>query len=113
MSLWLCLRLNQLPLQCLDRSEEQAVVVVAKQRVLRANDCAAALGIREDMSTATVHALAGDEALRLLERQERERDLAFEGLKAKLERGAAQAERGELLDGDGWLGGGRIFATGK
>ena len=68
MSLWLCLRLNQLPLQCLDRSEEQAVVVVAKQRVLRANDCAAALGIREDMSTATVHALAGDEALRLLER---------------------------------------------
>ncbi|MCB1018979.1 MAG: type II toxin-antitoxin system ParD family antitoxin [Bryobacterales bacterium] len=40
------------------------------------------------------------EALRLLERQERERDLAFEGLKAKLERGAAQAERGELLDGD-------------
>lgn len=55
MSLWLCLRLNQLPLQCLDRSEEQAVVVVAKQRVLRANDCAV-LGIREDMSTAVVHA---------------------------------------------------------
>ena len=40
------------------------------------------------------------EALRLLERHERERDEAFEQLRAKLERGAAQAERGELLDGD-------------
>ena len=40
------------------------------------------------------------EALRLLERQERERDEAFHQLKARLERGAAQAERGELLDGD-------------
>ncbi|MCL4785022.1 MAG: type II toxin-antitoxin system ParD family antitoxin [Bryobacterales bacterium] len=40
------------------------------------------------------------DALRLLERQEREREEAFQQLKAKLERGAAQAERGELLDGD-------------
>src|SRR5438876_11591828 len=40
------------------------------------------------------------EALRLLERQERERDEAFQGLKAKLERGAGEAERGQLLDGD-------------
>lgn len=40
------------------------------------------------------------EALRLLERQERERDEAFQQLKAKLERGAAQAEAGELIDGD-------------
>jgi antitoxin ParD1/3/4 len=40
------------------------------------------------------------EALRLLERQERDRDDAVAQLKAKLERGAAQAERGELLDGD-------------
>ena len=40
------------------------------------------------------------EALRLLERQEQERDQAFQQLKAKLERGAAPAERGELLDGD-------------
>ena len=68
MSLWLCLRLHQLPLQCLERREEQAVAVMAKQRVLRRNDCAAACGIREGMSTATVHALAGDGALRLLER---------------------------------------------
>ncbi|HXB74826.1 MAG TPA: type II toxin-antitoxin system ParD family antitoxin [Candidatus Acidoferrales bacterium] len=40
------------------------------------------------------------EALRLLQRQEAERDEAFQQLKAKLERGAAQADAGELLDGD-------------
>ena len=40
------------------------------------------------------------EALRLLERQEQQRDEAFNQLKAKLDQGAAQAERGELLDGD-------------
>lgn len=40
------------------------------------------------------------EALRLLERHELERDQAFQKLKAKLEQGAAEAERGELLDGD-------------
>lgn len=40
------------------------------------------------------------EALRLLERHERERDQMFRQLKARLERGAAEAERGEFLDGD-------------
>jgi len=40
------------------------------------------------------------EALRLLERQEQERDDALRQLKAKLRKGAAEAERGELLDGD-------------
>lgn len=40
------------------------------------------------------------EALRLLERHELERDRAFQQLKAKLEQGSAEAERGELLDGD-------------
>ena len=40
------------------------------------------------------------EALRLLERHERERDEAFRKLKAKLKRGAGQAERSELIDGD-------------
>jgi protein ImuB len=70
MSLWLCLRFDQLPLQCLNRAEEQPVVVLARQRVLRANDCAAALGIRQGMGTATVRALANDEAVQLLERDE-------------------------------------------
>jgi len=40
------------------------------------------------------------EALRLLERQESEREEAFLHLKAKLERGAGQRDRGELLGGD-------------
>src|SRR2546421_11125796 len=39
------------------------------------------------------------EALRLLQRQEKERDEVFKQLKAKLQRGARQAENGELLDG--------------
>jgi len=40
------------------------------------------------------------EALRLLERHEQERDESFHQLKAKLQTGAGQAERGELIDGD-------------
>ncbi len=68
MSLWLCLRFHQLPLQCLSRSEEQIVATLEKQRVLRANDCAAAAGVREGMNVATVRALAGDEPVQLLER---------------------------------------------
>ncbi len=40
------------------------------------------------------------EALRLLERQETERDKAFRQLKVKLARGAAQADAGDLFDGD-------------
>lgn len=70
MSLWLCLRFEQLPLQCLNRSEDHPVVVLAAQRVLRANDCATALGIRQGMGTATVRALTGDEPVQLLERDE-------------------------------------------
>jgi protein ImuB len=44
------------------------VAVLARQRVLRVNDSAAALGIREGMGTATLRALAGDEPVLLLER---------------------------------------------
>ena len=40
------------------------------------------------------------EALRLLEREEQGRTQALENLKAKLDRGAAEAGRGELFDGD-------------
>jgi antitoxin ParD1/3/4 len=38
------------------------------------------------------------EGLRLLGQQERERHVAFKSLKAKLKRGAAQADRGEFVD---------------
>jgi antitoxin ParD1/3/4 len=40
------------------------------------------------------------EALRLLQQQEKEREQRLRQLKVKLQRGASQAERGELLDGD-------------
>jgi antitoxin ParD1/3/4 len=40
------------------------------------------------------------EALRLLQNQEKEREEGLKQLKAKLQRGAAQAARGELLDAD-------------
>ena len=40
------------------------------------------------------------EGLRLLEQQEREREATLAALKAKLERGAAQADRGEFVDPD-------------
>ena len=39
------------------------------------------------------------EALRLLERQEQERDEALVQLKTKLQRGADEADRGDVLDG--------------
>ena len=40
------------------------------------------------------------EALRLLERQEQDRDDSLKQLKQKLDLGAAQANHGELLDGE-------------
>jgi antitoxin ParD1/3/4 len=40
------------------------------------------------------------EALRLLQHREKEREGSLRQLRAKLQRGAAQADRGELLDGD-------------
>lgn len=40
------------------------------------------------------------EALRLLQRQESERDEALREVRAKLAEGARQAENGELLNGD-------------
>ncbi|MFU8763461.1 MAG: Y-family DNA polymerase [Haliea sp.] len=70
MSLWLCLRFPQLPLQCQTLSEARPIVVLARQRVLRTNDRAASLGIQEGMAAATVRALAGDESLQLLSRDQ-------------------------------------------
>lgn len=68
MTLWLCLRFDQLPLQCLERGGQGPAVVLEERRVLRASDSAAALGIRPGMGAATARALAEPETLRLLER---------------------------------------------
>ena len=43
------------------------------------------------------------EGLRLLERQEKEREEALAALKKKLLRAAAQAERGEVSDGEEFM----------
>jgi len=70
-SLWLCLRFDRLPLesQCpAQRGEEAPVAVLEAQRVVCADDGAAALGIRPGMGAATVRALAGDGPLKLLQR---------------------------------------------
>ena len=70
MSLWLCLRFQQLPLQALTRcnsGEQPAAAVLEKQRVLQACDAAQALGVKAGMGTATVRAL-GD-SIHLLERE--------------------------------------------
>jgi antitoxin ParD1/3/4 len=40
------------------------------------------------------------DALRLLQNQEKEREEGLKQLKSNLQRGAAEAERGELLDAD-------------
>ena len=80
MSLWLCLRFDQLPLQCLNRGEQHPVAVLALQRVIRANNCATALGIRQGMGTATVRALAGDEPVQLLQRDEQAEQRALQQL---------------------------------
>ena len=43
------------------------------------------------------------EGLRLLELQERDREAAYAALKKKLKHAAAQAERGELVDGEDFI----------
>ncbi len=70
MSLWLCLRFNQLPLECLSHCEQQPVAIMRAQRVICINDCAAALGIRQGMGVATVRALADEESVRFLEQNQ-------------------------------------------
>jgi len=67
MSLWLCLRFELLPLQCLNRSELKPVAVIEKQRVVCSNNTALALGIKAGIGTATARALADD--ILLLERK--------------------------------------------
>ncbi len=80
MNLWLCLRFAELPLEALCRDESRPVVVLANQRVVRANDCAAALGVREGMGAATMRALVADEPIQLLERDEAAEARALERL---------------------------------
>ncbi len=68
MSLWLCFRLPQLPLECLPHRQEYPAVVLEHQRVAVANDAALAAGIKPGQSSSTVRALLDSPDLQLLER---------------------------------------------
>ncbi len=88
MSLWLCLRFAQLPLQALTRQQadqqaptaviEVPTAIIEKQRVIQACDAATALGIKPDMGTATVRALADN--IQLLERDTQKEQLCLQQL---------------------------------
>ena len=66
--LWLCLRFNRLPLQCLSRDDDVPRAVMAQQRLLCVNDSAAACGLQPGMGLATARTLCADQSLRLLDR---------------------------------------------
>lgn len=57
MSLWLCIRFPQLPLESLSREHECPVIVIERQRVVTANDAAYIDGIRPGQSHQTASAL--------------------------------------------------------
>ena len=68
MTLWLCLRFEQLSLNSLSHEGERPVVVLSKQRVVTANEAAIALGVQRGQSSATVQALLHDSSMLLFER---------------------------------------------
>jgi len=75
MPLWLCLRFDQLSLEALRIATDDAVIVVASQRVLSCNDEAAAWGVRTGQSTQTAVGLLNAQPYQLLERSlEREQE---------------------------------------
>jgi hypothetical protein len=75
MPLWLCLRFDQLSLEALRIATDDAVIVVASQRVLSCNDEAAAWGVRTGQSTQTAVGLLNVQPYQLLERSlEREQE---------------------------------------
>ena len=57
MSLWLCIRFPQLPLESLSKEHERPVVIIDRQRVIAANDAAFSKGIRSGQSHQTASAL--------------------------------------------------------
>lgn len=72
MSLWLCIRLPNLPLECLCRQPAIAdtcpIVVLERQRVVASNDLAYTAGVRPGQSGGTVRALLNSDDLQIIER---------------------------------------------
>jgi protein ImuB len=75
MTLWLCLRFHQLPLQALCKEERHPVVITAKQRVVACNDAAAEHGVVAGQPASTAHALLAEQQAHWIERvPEREQE---------------------------------------
>jgi len=80
MSLWLCLRLTQLPLECQNHDEHRPVAVVEQRRLLCLNSHAGELGLREGMGMAQAQALCAEQSLLLLSRDHRQEQRTLERL---------------------------------
>lgn len=68
MSLWLCLRLAQLPLECQNRDEHRPVAIVEQRRLLCLNSQAIELGLQAGMGVAQAQALCAEQPILLLPR---------------------------------------------
>lgn len=80
-SLWLCLRLTQLPLLALPHDSESACTVLEQQRVYHYNNAARALGVTASMRLASVRALS--EHITLLERDATQEDTYLQTLQTR------------------------------
>lgn len=80
MQLWLCLRLNELAVQCLPQRRPQALAVIDRQRIYAVNATASLLGLEPGMDPASARALAGEAPLQLLPRDPVMESRALESL---------------------------------
>lgn len=80
MQLWLCLRLSELPVQCLPQRRPQALAVLEQQRIYAVNAAAHLLGLEPGMDPASARALAGEHPLQLLQRDAQAEIDALESL---------------------------------
>ena len=80
MSLWLCIRFPDLPLEALSQNTHQPVIVLEKRRVVSCNDVAAMDGIAAGQSVDTARALLADTGAQLLERDRPRERTALEKL---------------------------------
>ncbi|MDA8962441.1 hypothetical protein N9H37_03730, partial [Congregibacter sp.] len=80
MQLWLCLRLNELAVQCLPQRRPQALAVIDRQRIYAVNATASLLGLEPGMDPASARGLAGETPLQLLPRDPDMESKALESL---------------------------------
>lgn len=80
MRLWLCLRLDELPLQCLPERRPGAVAVVERQRIHAVNAAATLLGVDPGMDLRSARAVAGQDTLQLRDRDTGAETRALEAL---------------------------------